>query len=222
MNKKAFSMVEITLVVGILAIIVSISVVSYRDYNETSREASAKQNLDTLKRTLEIYEAKSRRSCRSGPVNKLHELKFTGNTEDFWGNTYHVNNITKKIYSFGANGIDDKGEKDDIYITYSGIDDGTITDPPRNFVASGVSGNIKLTWAIPSRSKNLTGYIIEKRKDRETIWNDITSAPIPPDSLQWTDHSSESSMIYYRIVAVYEEDQKSRPSQLAGWVSVIK
>jgi len=211
------------LTIGILALLTGIAVVSYTEYGSSSDEATTKQNLDTLRRTIEMSEATTRRACKSGPVDKLKSLHFAGDCKDPWGNTYYVNSNKKVIYSFGPDRTDNNGDGDDVYIEYHGIEGNPVMDPPRDLVAKGSPESITLTWAPPARQNNLESYKIEKRLDGKTEWKALTTEPLPASEiLSWIDTSDNKSMVYYRVIAVYSIGGESKPSQIAGWVPVYK
>jgi prepilin-type N-terminal cleavage/methylation domain-containing protein len=223
MNKKGFSFIEIILTVGILSLLTGIAVVSYLEYASTSQETAALQNLDTIKKAIEMTEATTRITCKGGPVSSLTNLAFSGNPMDPWGNKYHVNSDSCVVYSFGPDRIDDKGTEDDIALEYHSINGNVTTDPPLNLVADGKSGSIRLTWTHPGRNKSLETYRIEMRIDGKTEWTVLAKLPVQiSEQPTWIDKSSHKSMIYYRVIAVYSEDKESRPSLPAGWVPVYE
>ena len=216
-------MVEVVITVGIIAILAGISVVAYGEYASSSKESTTLQNLDTLRRTIEVYEARTRQPCRSGSVDKLRHLNFSGDSIDPWGNTYHVNRGNKVVYSFGPNQSDDKGDGDDVALKYNGIEGNPTADPPLNLTAKGKSKAIQLTWTPPARSEGLEFYKIERRFDGKSEGSIVTEELLPASkSTSWEDTSSESSMIYYRVIAIYSEGIESRPSALAGWAPIYE
>ena len=221
MNKNGFTLIEVVITVGILALLAGISVVFYGEYASTSKESTTIQNLDTLRRTIEMSEATTRIPCKSGSVDKLHHLHFSGNSYDPWGNTYCVSRENKLVYSFGPDQSDNKGDGDDISIKYNGIEGNPTADPPLNLIAKGKPKAIKLIWTPPARNNGLEFYKIEKRLDGKTEWTILTKELLPAsETTSWTDTSSELSMVYYRVTAIYSAGRESKPSQLAGWVPV--
>ncbi len=221
MNQKAFSLIEVLITCGVLALLVGSAVVTYNDYSETSWETTTLQDLDTLRKVIEASEAQRGVSVKGGPLEEAGNLSFGGNTKDYWGSPYQIDVQQSMVYSFGPDQTDNHGRGDDITLSYSSITGGFHLDPPQNPVASGKSGAIKISWQLPVRKKGLTGFRIEKRKDKTTQWIPChTIKESPEDHLSWTDASETKAMIYYRVIALYHGSKESKPSSLAGWVPV--
>lgn len=55
--KKAFSLVELMIVVSIIGILAAIVIPVFQDYTQQAKEAAAKSNLKTLRNAIELYAA---------------------------------------------------------------------------------------------------------------------------------------------------------------------
>lgn len=56
-RKKGFTLVEILVVISIIAVLISIALVSYTTVNKQSRDARRKSDLEQLRSALEIYKS---------------------------------------------------------------------------------------------------------------------------------------------------------------------
>ena len=85
MNKKAFSLVEIILVVTLLGILAAIVLPSYQNHTANAKESSVKGNLMTIRSQIEVYKLQHG-GVPPGYVNGAEapiatmELQLTGTT----------------------------------------------------------------------------------------------------------------------------------------------
>ena len=85
MNKKAFSLVEIILVVTLLGILAAIVLPSYQNHTANAKESSVKGNLMTIRSQIEVYKLQHG-GVPPGYVNggeapiATMELQLTGTT----------------------------------------------------------------------------------------------------------------------------------------------
>jgi prepilin-type N-terminal cleavage/methylation domain-containing protein len=56
--KKAFSLVELMIVVAVIGILAAMAIPKVQNYSTEAKEAAAKENLQTLRATIELYASK--------------------------------------------------------------------------------------------------------------------------------------------------------------------
>ena len=138
MRRSAFSLVEIVLALSIASAIAAISITYYREYQEDGMRAAIIQDLDALRRAIELYETQTRRAYQKKTPPVGMGISFRGKLTDAWGNPYTVLPERSIVYSFGPNGVDDEGTVDDIILEYSSLGAGVPLRAPRQLVAQRV------------------------------------------------------------------------------------
>ncbi|MFA5479646.1 MAG: prepilin-type N-terminal cleavage/methylation domain-containing protein [Candidatus Muiribacteriota bacterium] len=92
MNKKAFSLVEIMLVVAILTIVVIIGMPYYREYVDNAREQKTYQILSSLRSTVKLYQMDVNNTRNFADKMRL----------DNGGETFSASDLEKYGYSTGG------------------------------------------------------------------------------------------------------------------------
>lgn len=130
-QRKAFTLMEVLLVMAILVIIGSVVSVSYIGIQKRSKRNGAKMQIGELEQAVELYQLQigtapaNLEELKNGPANAAAAKDFKPgeiwNKEipvDPWGNNYvyKYDNQNEKIliYSVGPNGSDESGGGDDI------------------------------------------------------------------------------------------------------------
>ncbi len=72
--KKAFSLIEMLIVVGVLGILAAIVVPTFQSYIQQAKEATAKDHLRTLRTIIGIYAAKNDSVAPGYPDNDISKL----------------------------------------------------------------------------------------------------------------------------------------------------
>ena len=202
----------------IAAAIASISITYYREYQEDGTRAAIKQDLDALRRTIELYETQTRRAYRKNTPPVGVGIGYRGKLEDLWGNPYKILPEKCIVYSFGPNGLDDEGTVDDIVLQYSSLASKGPLRAPRQLVAQRVGPPVLLSWQPPSGNPTLQGYRVERRLSDSSVWETISTtcvAAVPAPTFM--DSAPGGNLVYYRVVAIAEDDSESPPSDQTGW-----
>ena len=139
-NRKAFTLIEILLVIVILGLLATVAVVTLSGTREGAMEDTTKLKIEEIMQVLEVYYAHvsaypteeeglpalvTKPEFEDEAVGKKWRgpyLKKKGIPKDAWGNglVYRVveDEVTgrkkPRIYSFGPNKNDDSGDGDDI------------------------------------------------------------------------------------------------------------
>jgi general secretion pathway protein G len=115
MNRKAFTLIELLIVVTILAILAGAAIPYVQLYIEDSRISKAKTDLDELKNALALYETKRGENYTKTDGSDLVNRGFlTKLTIDPWGAPYVVGN--GDVYSRGPDGV--PNNEDDLRVRY--------------------------------------------------------------------------------------------------------
>ena len=116
---KAFSLIELLVVLGIIGVILTIAIPRIMKSREIANEIACKSELESIQASLELYYTKY--FSYPGKLKILIDNKFISKSAltDPWGNNYYYKPIFKSkkyidynLFSFGNDGI--QGTKDDI------------------------------------------------------------------------------------------------------------
>ena len=211
-------MVELVLAMSIAAAIAAISITYYGDYQDTGQRAAIKQDLDALRRAVELYETQTRRPYRKNVPPVGPGINFRGKMTDPWSSPYRIDPDKCIIYSFGPNLTDDGGKIDDIKLEYSSLSTSGPSRPPRQLTVQAPGPPVLLSWQPPSGSPKLAGYRVERRLNDTANWEQINVDFVAPDSAPtFVDSSPGGNLVYYRVIAVTDGGSESPPSDQAGW-----
>ena len=85
MQKHAFTMIELLVVISIIGIVVALSFFGIQNTRASSRDAKRKSDLETIRSVLELYKA----DCKEYPETVTSESSITGDAElSCAGNVY--------------------------------------------------------------------------------------------------------------------------------------
>jgi prepilin-type N-terminal cleavage/methylation domain-containing protein len=115
MNKRAFSLIELLIVVAILAILVGVAMPYYQDYVKETKLTKAKHELDIIKEALIKFDTMEDREFDRDDLRVLLGRYLQDLPRDPWGRDYQVDHITGKVWSYGP---DYKKDTDDIVVFY--------------------------------------------------------------------------------------------------------
>lgn len=115
MNKRAFSLIELLIVVAIIAVLVGVAMPYYQDYVKETKLTKAKHELDILKEALIKYDTMEDRSFDRNDMRILLGRYLQDLPRDPWGRDYQLDYISGKVYSYGP---DYSKETDDIVTFY--------------------------------------------------------------------------------------------------------
>lgn len=115
MNKKAFSLIELLIVVAVIAILVGVAMPYYQDYVKQSRITKAKHELDILKEALIKHDTFEEKPFHSDDLRLLIGHYLQDLPRDPWGRDYEIDYLKGCVRSLGPDhGVD----FDDIIVDY--------------------------------------------------------------------------------------------------------
>ena len=117
-NKKAITLIELIIVIGIVSILVGAAVPYVNGMITDSKKKKVLFDVNNIADTINKYQFKD-----EVEIEYITELKtkYIVNLEamkDAWGNEYRLNTSELLVYSIGNNCIDEKGFGDDIKAKY--------------------------------------------------------------------------------------------------------
>lgn len=115
MNKRAFSLIELLIVVAILAVLVGVAMPYYQDYVKDTRLTKAKHELDIIKQALIKFDTMEERPFDRKDLRILLGRYLQDLPRDPWGRDYQVDYIYGKVWSYGP---DYQKDTDDIVAYY--------------------------------------------------------------------------------------------------------
>jgi prepilin-type N-terminal cleavage/methylation domain-containing protein len=171
MNKRAFSLIELLIVVAIIAVLVGVAMPYYQDYVKDTRLTKAKHELDIIKQALIKFDTMEERPFDRDDLRILLGRYLQDLPRDPWGRDYQVDYIYGKVWSYGP---DYQKETDDIVVYYK---------PPLALQkAVWVDGNkdrhisqddfIRLEFSriISSETLNMAPLVLSNSSDTGDLW----------------------------------------------------
>jgi len=105
MNKRAFSLIELLIVVAIIAVLVGVAMPYYQDYVKETKLTKAKHELDILKEALIKYDTMEDRPFENNDMRILLGRYLQDLPRDPWGRDYQLDYVSGKVYSFGPDSV---------------------------------------------------------------------------------------------------------------------
>jgi len=222
MRRHGFSIVELVLAMTVALAIVSLSILYYGDYRDQGVRTATLQDLDGIRRAIEVYEAQTKRPFRKATLPDTAGFGLSGPAVDHWGTPYRIDPDHGRIYSCGPDRHDDGGSVDDIVLEYHGLASmPSLRAPIRLSVVPG-GPPVRMTWQSPPGSPTPSTYRIERRVGTSTTWEPIaTVAAGHGTPLAYSDPAPGGTTAFYRVVACLPPDTESPPSDQAGWASQL-
>jgi len=115
MKKRAFTLVELLIVIVIIAILAGGVLPYFRQYIEESKITRAKQDLDEVKNALIRYENDQRRLYSKGDTSDLTGSYLMTAKPDPWGAPYVVDSDRSLCYSLGPDGVNNTQDEVRVY-----------------------------------------------------------------------------------------------------------
>jgi prepilin-type N-terminal cleavage/methylation domain-containing protein len=115
MNKQAFSLIELLIVVTIIAILVGVALPYYQDYVKETRLTKAKHELDIIKQALIKHDTFEERAYVASDPRVLLGKYLQDLPRDPWGRDYEVDWLKGQVRSLGP---DHSLERDNITVDY--------------------------------------------------------------------------------------------------------
>lgn len=115
MNRRAFSLIELLIVVTIVAILVGVALPYYQDYVKETRLTKAKHELDVIKQALIKYDTFEGKKFSSDDLRLLLGNYLQDLPRDPWGRDYKVDYVKGQVFSYGP---DSASTRDDVIVDY--------------------------------------------------------------------------------------------------------
>ncbi|PKL45288.1 MAG: hypothetical protein CVV42_18850 [Candidatus Riflebacteria bacterium HGW-Riflebacteria-2] len=115
MNRQAFSLIELLIVVTIIAILVGVALPYYQDYVKETRLTKAKHELDIIKQALIKHDTFEERAYVASDPRVLLGKYLQDLPRDPWGRDYEVDWLKGSVRSLGP---DHSLDRDDITVDY--------------------------------------------------------------------------------------------------------
>mgnify|MGYP003823225523 CR=1 FL=1 len=115
MNRQAFSLIELLIVVTIIAILVGVALPYYQDYVKETRLTKAKHELDIIKQALIKHDTFEERAYVASDPRVLLGKYLQDLPRDPWGRDYEVDWLKGQVRSLGP---DHNLERDNITVDY--------------------------------------------------------------------------------------------------------
>lgn len=115
MNRNAFTLIELLIVVAIIAVLVGAAMPYYQNYVRETKITKARHELDIIKQALIKFDTFEDRPFQSDNLNLLLGRYLQDLPADPWGRQYEVDYVKGRVYSLGPDHIDDT---DDIKVDY--------------------------------------------------------------------------------------------------------
>lgn len=115
MNRRAFSLIELLIVVAIIAVLVGVAMPYYQDYMRQTRLTKAKHELDIIKQALIKHDTFEDKPFRSTNLRLLLGRYLQDLPRDPWGRDYEIDYLKGEVMSMGPDTVE---EIDDIIVDY--------------------------------------------------------------------------------------------------------
>jgi prepilin-type N-terminal cleavage/methylation domain-containing protein len=115
MNKSAFTLLELLIVITIIAILAGAVLPYVQQYIEDSRNSRAKQDLDEIRNALIRFETDQSRPYDKTDVSGLVGPYMNKATADPWGRPYEIAPASSTCYSWGPDRMFNTGDEVKVY-----------------------------------------------------------------------------------------------------------
>ena len=115
MNRQAFSLIELLIVVTIIAVLVGVALPYYQDYVKETRLTKAKHELDVIKQALIKHDTFEERPYIASDPRILLGKYLQDLPRDPWGRDYEVDWLKGQVRTLGP---DHSLDRDDIIVDY--------------------------------------------------------------------------------------------------------
>ena len=223
----AFSFIEVIMAMTILSLLVGISVRTYNDGIEQSKNDTAVQHLHYIANAIQRWEMSKNSKYSYASLRPLEGEFLKNMGADPWGNEYAINPESRVVYSAGPSGA---GTGNGGLAVAFDTDRDVPPAAPSNFTVKRDNTQIDLTWDPPVL--NIDGSLIDNdlktyklfvRTSTEATWTathpgSLTSLDEPANSAQvlWNDVVTQGDTVYFHLRAVDNNGNISPPSVPAG------
>lgn len=115
MTKRAFTLIELLIVITIIAILAGAALPYVQHYVDESRFTRAKQDLDEIRNALVRYETDQSKVYDKTDIRDLVGSYLSKALIDPWGSPYKVNATASVCYTAGPDGLDLSGDDFKVY-----------------------------------------------------------------------------------------------------------
>jgi Tfp pilus assembly major pilin PilA len=117
-NKKAITLIELIIVIGIVSILTGFAVPYVNDMITDSKRKKVSFDVNNIADMVNKYQFKDEVEIEYITELKTNYIVNLEAMKDAWGNKYRLNTSELLVYSIGNNSIDEKGFGDDIKAKY--------------------------------------------------------------------------------------------------------
>lgn len=115
MNKGAFSLIELLIVIAIIAVLVGVALPYYQDYVRQARVSKALHELDIIRQALVKHDTFEEYIFQSDDLRLLLGRYLQDLPRDPWGRDYQIDYLKGQIRSYGPSYTN---RRDDIVVSY--------------------------------------------------------------------------------------------------------
>ncbi|MBI4871093.1 MAG: hypothetical protein HY814_05960 [Candidatus Riflebacteria bacterium] len=126
----AFSFVEVILGMFILSLLAGLTITFYEEDSVRAREEAAQARLAEIAGAVKRWELANRRYYPYQELEPLAGRYLENLGTDPWGQPFAVESSRGFVYSWGANGVDDKGDGDDVRYPFRPTGTTEVTSAP--------------------------------------------------------------------------------------------
>lgn len=115
MKNRAFTLIELLIVITIIAILAGAALPYVQQYVDESRFSRAKQDLNEIRNALMRYEADQNKVYNKPDIRDLVGSYLSKALIDPWGSPYKVAPTSSTCYTLGPDGADSTGDEYKVY-----------------------------------------------------------------------------------------------------------
>lgn len=158
MKKRAFTLIELLIIITIIAILVGVALPYYQDYIKQAKLAKAEHELDIIKEALIKYDTMEELPFKHNDLRYLLGNYLQDLPRDPWDRDYHIDWVKGQVWSDGP---DMNSIYDDIRVEYK---------PPLTLQ--------KATWLDMDNNNHISGNDIIRLQFSRCLYADESGAPV--------------------------------------------
>ncbi|MBQ2594412.1 MAG: prepilin-type N-terminal cleavage/methylation domain-containing protein [Candidatus Riflebacteria bacterium] len=177
MKKRAFTLIELLIIITIIAILVGVALPYYQDYIKQAKLAKAEHELDIIKEALIKYDTMEELPFKHNDLRYLLGNYLQDLPRDPWDRDYHIDWVKGQVWSDGP---DMDSIYDDIKVEYK---------PPLTLQ--------KATWLDLDNNNHISRNDIIRLQFSRCLYADELGAPVNQVSLTNASPAAAGSDIWF-------------------------